>query len=101
MAARREDHGPTQLSGVLLGRYTASRRRDGTRRDGPEDALTPRELEILRLAAEGHRTKDVGRILGISPKTVERHRSNIAEKLDLRDRVELTRYAIKRGLVEL
>jgi DNA-binding NarL/FixJ family response regulator len=64
------------------------------------ELLTPRELEILKLIAEAHSTKAMAELLVISPKTVERHRANILHKLGMRDRVELTRYAIRRGLVE-
>lgn len=63
-------------------------------------ALTPRETQIVKLIAEAHSSKEIAELLVISPKTVERHRANILEKLGLRDRVELTRYAIRRGLVE-
>ena len=62
--------------------------------------MTPRELEVLKLIAEAHSSKEIAQILVISIKTVERHRANILEKLGMRDRVELTRYAIRRGLVE-
>jgi DNA-binding NarL/FixJ family response regulator len=65
-----------------------------------KELLTPRELEILKLIAEAHSSKEIARMLVISIKTVERHRANILEKLGMRDRVELTRYAIRRGLVE-
>ncbi|HSB38934.1 MAG TPA: response regulator transcription factor [Gaiellaceae bacterium] len=68
--------------------------------DGELEPLTPRELEILKLIAEAHSTKEIADILVISPKTVERHRANILGKLGMRDRVELTRYAIRRGLIE-
>jgi DNA-binding NarL/FixJ family response regulator len=64
------------------------------------DVLTPRELQILKLIAEAYTSKEIAEMLVISVKTVERHRANILEKLGMRDRVELTRYAIKRGLVE-
>jgi DNA-binding NarL/FixJ family response regulator len=64
------------------------------------DVLTPRELEIVKLVAEGHSSDDIATTLVISRKTVEHHRSHIMEKLGMRDRVELTRYAIRRGLVE-
>ncbi|MBD0329844.1 MAG: response regulator transcription factor [Thermoleophilia bacterium] len=64
------------------------------------DVLTPRELEIVKLIAEAHTSKEIADQLVISPKTVERHRANILEKLGMNDRVELTRYAIRRGLVE-
>jgi DNA-binding NarL/FixJ family response regulator len=72
-------------------------------RDGeelPRDPLTPRELEIVKLVAEAHSTAEIAELLSISPKTVERHRGNLMGKLGMRDRVELTRYAIRRGLVE-
>ena len=64
------------------------------------EPLTPRELEILKLIAEAHSTREIADILVISPETVERHRANILGKLGMRDRVELTRYAIRRGLIE-
>jgi len=64
------------------------------------DPLTPRESEVVKLVAEGMTTREIADALVISPKTVERHRANILEKLGLRDRVDLTRYAIRRGLVE-
>jgi DNA-binding NarL/FixJ family response regulator len=66
----------------------------------PEDPLTPRESEIVKLIAEGHSSRQIAELLVISDKTVERHRANILDKLGLRDRVDLTRYAIRRGLVE-
>jgi len=66
----------------------------------PEDPLTPRESEVVKLIAEGNTTREIADTLVISEKTVERHRANILEKLALRDRVDLTRYAIRRGLVE-
>ena len=64
------------------------------------DVLTPRELEVLKLIAEAHTSKDIAQALFISIKTVERHRQNILDKLGMRDRVELTRYAIRRGLIQ-
>jgi DNA-binding NarL/FixJ family response regulator len=67
---------------------------------GRGEVLTPREEEIVKLVAEAHTNEEIGEMLFISKKTVERHRANILEKLGMRDRVELTRYAIRRGLVE-
>jgi DNA-binding NarL/FixJ family response regulator len=64
------------------------------------ELLTPREEEILKLVAEAHTNEEIAELLVISKKTVERHRANILEKLGMRDRVELTRYAIRRGLIE-
>jgi DNA-binding NarL/FixJ family response regulator len=63
------------------------------------DPLTPRELEVVKLVAEGHTSDEIAGILFISRKTVDRHRANILEKLGMRDRVDLTRYAIRRGLI--
>jgi DNA-binding NarL/FixJ family response regulator len=68
--------------------------------DTPDDPLTPRETEIVKLIAEARTTRDIAAELVISEKTVERHRTNILAKLGMRDRVELVRYAIRRGLVE-
>ncbi len=65
-----------------------------------KELLTPREEEIVKLVAEAHTNEEIGAMLFISKKTVERHRANILEKLGMRDRVELTRYAIRRGLVQ-
>lgn len=66
----------------------------------PEDPLTPRELEVVKLIAEGHTSEEIAGQLFISKKTVDRHRGNILEKLGMRNRVQLTHYAIRRGLVE-
>jgi DNA-binding NarL/FixJ family response regulator len=66
----------------------------------PEDPLTPRESEIVKLVAEGLSNREISDELVISDKTVERHRANILAKLGMHDRVELTRYAIRAGLIE-
>ena len=65
-----------------------------------DDPLTPREVEIVKLIAEARTTREIAADLVLSEKTVERHRTNILAKLGMRDRVELVRYAIRRGLVE-
>ncbi len=65
------------------------------------DPLTPRELEVLKLIAEGKSSREIAELLVVSLKTVERHRADILHRLGLRDRVDLTRYAIRRGLIEL
>jgi DNA-binding NarL/FixJ family response regulator len=77
--------------------------RDFIERPGKESSyepLTPRELEILKLIAEGQTSKEIAQLLVLSIKTVERHRADILHRLGMRDRVELTRYAIRRGLIE-
>ncbi|MET9760564.1 response regulator transcription factor [Streptomyces sp. NPDC006372] len=63
-------------------------------------AITDREEEVLKLVAEGHTSQQIAELLVISPKTVERHRANLLQKLGLKDRLELTRYAIRVGLIE-
>ncbi|WP_181699132.1 response regulator transcription factor [Nocardia sp. GTS18] len=66
----------------------------------PETILTAREEEVLKLIAEGYSAREVAAELVISVKTVDRHRANILQKLGLRDRLDLTRYAIRSGLIE-
>jgi DNA-binding NarL/FixJ family response regulator len=72
----------------------------GGRGEEEFDVLTPRELEVLKLIAEANSNKEIAKELFISVKTVERHRQNILDKLGMSDRVELTRYAIRRGLIQ-
>jgi DNA-binding NarL/FixJ family response regulator len=78
--------------------------RDYVERGRPDDeefdVLTPRELQVLKLIAEAYTSKEIAAELVISIKTVERHRQNILDKLGMSDRVELTRYAIRRGLTQ-
>jgi DNA-binding NarL/FixJ family response regulator len=66
----------------------------------PREPLSPREQEVLKLIAEAHTNREISEILQLAEKTVESHRANILRKLGMRDRVELVRYAIRRGLVE-
>ncbi len=67
----------------------------------PLSELTPRQREVLTLIAEGHSTKDSARILNISVKTVETHRAQLMDRLDIHDIASLVRYAIKIGLVSI
>jgi DNA-binding NarL/FixJ family response regulator len=67
---------------------------------GPREPLSPREQEVLMLIADAHTNREIGELLGLSAKTVESHRASILRKLGMRDRVELVRYAIRRGLIE-
>jgi DNA-binding NarL/FixJ family response regulator len=66
----------------------------------PEDPLTPRELEVVKLIAEAFTNRQIAETLKLSEKTIESHRANVFAKLGMRDRVEIVRYAIRRGLVE-
>jgi DNA-binding NarL/FixJ family response regulator len=70
------------------------------REEVPADPLTPRELQVLKLIAEARTSDQIAEELSISRRTVDRHRENILAKLGMRDRVELTRYAIRRGLID-
>jgi len=63
--------------------------------------LTDREREVLQLIAEGHTNKEIAQILCVSSKTVESHRSSLTNKLDMRSPAELTKYAIRKGLISL
>jgi len=66
----------------------------------PANQLTAREEEVVKLVAESYTSDEIGRMLHITRRTVERHRENVLAKLGLRDRVQLTRYAIRHGLIE-
>ncbi|MGZ4262081.1 MAG: response regulator [Solirubrobacteraceae bacterium] len=68
--------------------------------NGPAIPLTPREEEVVKLIAEAHTNAQIAQVLHLAEKTVESHRANVLRKLGMRDRVELVRYAIRRGLVE-
>ncbi len=82
------------LAGKVVGGYVGARRLKGT----PQNhELSEREAEILRLVAWGYTNKEIGSYLTISVKTVETHKANIIEKLDLKSRVEMVRYALRQG----
>jgi DNA-binding NarL/FixJ family response regulator len=65
------------------------------------DGLSVREREVLQLIAEGHTNRQIGEILSISIKTVQAHRSNLMQKLDLHDRGELIKYAIQKKIIDI
>jgi DNA-binding NarL/FixJ family response regulator len=83
---------------ALIRDYLDRARIDGE--DAPMDPLTPREQDVVKLIAEGHTSEEIAETLHTAKKTVDRHRANVLEKLGMRNRVDLTRYAIRRGLVE-
>ena len=87
---------PPAVRGIIRDYLERAADGDGLR----EEPLTARELEVLKLVAEAHTSEEIAELLTISPRTVERHRENLMGKLGMRDRVQLTRYAIRRGLVE-
>jgi DNA-binding NarL/FixJ family response regulator len=91
------------IHAVASGQSFVSTVRDGALEslgDEPNDPLTPRELEVVKLIAEAYTNKQIAEMLKLSEKTVESHRANVLSKLGMRDRVELVRYAIRRGLID-
>jgi len=88
---------PTAARAVI----EAYRRCDCARRIDSYEQLTAREREVLILVAEGHTNQQIADILHVSPKTVDGHRTNLMSKLDLHDRTEVVKYALRRQLIEL
>ena len=86
---------PAEITAVIRDHLSDARAGEQLR-----DPLTPRETEVIKLIAESYTNRQIAEALVISEKTVERHRANILEKLGMHDRVQLTRYAIRRGLLE-
>jgi DNA-binding NarL/FixJ family response regulator len=87
----------------LIARRTLSRQQTVDRKGRPKsiaEHLTPREMEVLQLIAEGRANKQVADELGISTKTVEKHRAHLMQKLAIHDTAGLTRYAIEAGIIE-
>jgi DNA-binding NarL/FixJ family response regulator len=91
----------TSLSLSVVKRLVEFPEKEAQIKDGSYGALTPREQQIMRMLAEGLATKEVASKLCISPKTVENHRANIMEKLNLHSTIELIRYAAKLGLIDI
>lgn len=85
------------VSKMLLDDYVRKLKRTGN--EDPYDLLTPREREILQLIAEGKSNKDIANLLNLSVYTVESHRSNLMEKLNLRGLPEVILYAVRRGII--
>ncbi|WP_232679389.1 response regulator transcription factor [Nocardioides sp. R-C-SC26] len=91
---------PGAMSALVRDYLDRIRRGQVTPSTAPDSALTEREDQVLKLIAEGASSKEIAATLSISLKTVERHRANILAKLGMRDRTQLTRYAIRAGLIE-
>jgi DNA-binding NarL/FixJ family response regulator len=87
---------PRAVTALIRDYLERARRGEAT----PEDPLTPRELQVVKLIAEGYTSDEIAIALVISRKTVDHHRARILDKLGMRNGAELTRYAIRRGLVE-
>ena len=65
----------------------------------PYEQLTDREREILKLLAEGHTTQEIADMLTVSPKTVDGHKTNLMAKLDIHNRTDLVKYALRKGII--
>jgi DNA-binding NarL/FixJ family response regulator len=86
-----------EISDTITHSYVRTRLPNGTSR---QKSLTDREEEVLRLIAEGHSNKEIAAQLGISVKTVESHKANLMEKLELASRTDIVRYAVRRGWLQ-
>jgi DNA-binding NarL/FixJ family response regulator len=98
LAIRAVMRGESYLSPAVSKNLIGELRRFDTRAVTPLEMLTPRQREILQLVTEGHSTKDIARRLDLSVKTVEAHRSELMERLDIHDLPGLVRFAIRHGL---
>jgi DNA-binding NarL/FixJ family response regulator len=98
-AVRNASRGKLYLSSELTTRSTVSKSSKSADTNCPTCPLSAREREVLQLIAEGHATKDIANLLGISETTVKTHRENIKEKLQIKDTAGLTRYAIRIGII--
>ncbi len=101
-AVRAADRGERYLCPPLTAEVVENylRRQSPGEENSLLDRLTPREREILQLLAEGHSTQAIANTLRLSPKTVETHRANLMDKLNLYEIASLTRFAIRAGLVK-
>jgi len=102
-AIRAVSRGEVYLYPSLAGRLVQDYLRRGPAGEGepPADELTPREQEVLTLIAEGFSNNEIADRLVISAKTVDRHRENLMRKLNLHNRVDLVKYALRKGLIGL
>ncbi len=102
LAVRAAAHGDLYLSPEISSSLVESNMKfDGGNLNGSLAGLSPREIEVLELIAQGHTSASIGKVLGISEKTVEKHRSSLMEKSGIHDVAGLVRFAIKHNLVSL
>jgi DNA-binding NarL/FixJ family response regulator len=101
LAIKAVTRGETYLSPAVSKHVTEYVRRVGEEAHSTLERLTPRQREVLQLVAEGHTTQEIARLMSISVKTVETHRTQLMERLDIHDIAGLVRYAVREGLVIL
>jgi len=101
LAIKAVTRGETYLSPAVSKHVTEYVRRVGEETHSTLERLTPRQREVLQLVAEGHTTQEIARMMNLSVKTVETHRTQLMERLDIHDIAGLVRYAVREGLVIL
>jgi DNA-binding NarL/FixJ family response regulator len=101
LAIKAVTRGETYLSPAVSRHVTEYVRRVGQDGGSALERLTPRQREVLQLVAEGNTTQEIARIMNLSVKTVETHRTQLMERLDIHDIAGLVRYAVREGLVTL
>jgi DNA-binding NarL/FixJ family response regulator len=89
------------VSAQLVSDWPPAARRPGRQAERPTDELTPRQREVLRLLAEGRTAKEIGAVLGISPRTVESHKYEMMRALGIERSAELVQHAVRNGLVDV
>ncbi|PLX98396.1 MAG: DNA-binding response regulator [Desulfuromonas sp.] len=89
------------ISVEIIAKLMGSNNEKASSEEESYELLTPREQQIMRLIVEGHTTKAIATQLDLSPKTVENHRANLMKKLDVHSKMELVRYAVKLGLIDV
>jgi len=102
-AIRHVHQGESSLSPSVAKLMVEERQQEAAVRDrsDPYDQLTDREREVLKLVAEGYTTQEIADMLVISPKTVEGHKSSLMNKLNIHNRLDLFKYALRRGLIDI
>jgi DNA-binding NarL/FixJ family response regulator len=101
LAIKAVTNGETYLSPAVSKHVTEYVRRIGEGEHSTLERLTPRQREVLQLVAEGHTTQEIARLMNLSVKTVETHRTQLMDRLDIHDIAGLVRYAVREGLVIL
>jgi DNA-binding NarL/FixJ family response regulator len=101
LALKAVTNGETYLSPAVSKHVTEYVRRIGEGEHSTLERLTPRQREVLQLVAEGHTTQEIARLMNLSVKTVETHRTQLMDRLDIHDIAGLVRYAVREGLVIL
>jgi DNA-binding NarL/FixJ family response regulator len=91
--------GETYLSPVLATRVTLAQAQSQNGEQAPTEQLTPRQVEVLRMVVQGHSSKEIARVLDVSVKTVDSHRTSLMKQLDIHEVTGLVRYAMRTGLI--